>query len=151
MSTSIRISGNKAIERACRELPARLAKKVIRQGLRAGAKVVQSDAQVHAPVDTGRTARAIKVRAGKSRKKNVITMAVIIGKGDYQGGTFYGAFVNFGHKTGKRGSANRREIPGKHFMDNALHDKAEQAQTAATTVINAGIEREASSLNTGGR
>lgn len=144
------ISGIDAIERAFRRLPARLAKKVIRQGLRAGAKVVQGEAKADAPVDTGKTRKAIKVRSGKSRKKNVITMAVIIGQGDYQGETFYGSFQEFGWKTGKRGSKDRRQIPGKHFLKKALAAKSAAARETAAAVIDSGIQREATALALGG-
>lgn len=146
MATSIRITGASAIQRAFKELPPRLAKKVIRQALRAGAKVVQAEAKADAPVETGKVKKAIKVRAGKSRKKNVIAMAVIIGQGDFQGETFYGAFENFGWKTGKRGSSNRRQVPGKHFMDRALSEKAAAAKEIITGLILEGIEREARGL-----
>lgn len=143
---TIKITGARAIQRALDELPKRLAKKVIRQALRAGAKVIQPAAKAEAPEKTGQTRRAIKVRAGKSRKKNVISLGVIIGKGSYQGETFYGAFQNFGWKTGKRGSSNRTQVPGKHFMEKALAEKGVAARDVAEDVILAGIEREAQGL-----
>jgi HK97 gp10 family phage protein len=139
---NITIKGSKAIERAFRELPSKLARKAIRQGLRAGAKIVRDGAVADAPEDTGLTRKAIKVRSGRSRK-NRFSMAVIIGKGNYKGATFYGAFQEFGWETGSRKSPNRREVPGKHFMRRAMESKRDAAESAILETIADGIEREA--------
>jgi HK97 gp10 family phage protein len=146
MSITIDLKGPDAIKRAFAELPPRLARKVIRRGLRAGAKIVRADAQAHAPVDTGLTRKAIKVRSGRGRKKGLITMGVVIGQGDYRGETFYGAFQEFGWKAGERGSEHRRQVEGKHFMGHALAEKEGPAKAAIAEVISDGIEREAEGL-----
>jgi HK97 gp10 family phage protein len=139
--SSVKITGVDAINRAFRELEPKLARKVIRSALRKGAKIVQAAEKQAAPQgETGILRKAIKVRASRVRKKNVISLGVIMGQGDFKGESFYGAFQNFGWKTGRRGSSNRTQIAGKHFAERALSETREQATQVISTEILAGIE-----------
>jgi HK97 gp10 family phage protein len=116
------------------ELENKAANKVTRKALRAGAKVIQTQAQANAPVKSGLLKKSIKVRAGKSRK-GIISIIVGVGKKWFTGPSFYAAFVEFGHKTGKRRSRgkvrargdSRKEIPGKHFIEQAFGESKEAA------------------------
>ena len=49
-----------------------------------------------------------------------------------KGATFYGAFVEFGHRVGSRklGDA-RKEVAGQHFMQKAVAAKGQAAADAA--------------------
>jgi HK97 gp10 family phage protein len=76
------------LERAARN-------KVVRKGIREGAKIILKPARKAAPKRTGLTRKAIKTKVMK-RKKDRIGLNVQIGKGEYKGETFYAAFVEFG-------------------------------------------------------
>lgn len=95
------------------------ARAVLRKATRAGAKAFLGPIKAATPVRTGLLRRAVKVRAMKRTRKRFIGTAVTLGAGFFKGPTFYGAFLEFGRKTGKRGSSNRRQIPGRHFMERA--------------------------------
>ena len=140
------VTGDEAIRRALAALPDRILRKLARKALRVGAKVVQAEAKADAPEGTGRTRRAIKVRAGKRRRKGSISLAVIIGKGDFKGVDFYGAFEDFGWHTGKRGSKDRRKVEGKHFMERALATKETEAKAVISDQIAEGLDREITAL-----
>jgi HK97 gp10 family phage protein len=105
-------------------------KKLMRKALRAGAKVIANQCKADAPVKSGLLRSKIKVRSGK-RKRDTIRMLVAIGKKDFQGQTFYGGMVDRGHKTGKRGSKNRKQIPGTLFLEKAF----EKARKLAAQMI----------------
>lgn len=131
---TIQVRGATAIIRALARLEKREAKKIIRRALRMVAKKITERAKMLAPVDTGRLKRAIRTRAGK-RSRRYIAVVSTIGEGQFQGETFYGGFQEWGWKTGKRGSDNRRDVPGKHFMQGAAEQVGPQAAEAATQQI----------------
>lgn len=138
------LTGVKAIDKALKQLTPALAKKAIRQGMRVALKPVQSEVKRRAPVRTGRTRKAVKIRAGKSRKKGSINLKVVIGKGDFTGDQFYASFQEFGWTTGKRGNGihrgrkrphARRHIPGTAFMELAYHATKDKARDDAQAAI----------------
>lgn len=143
MSDSLRIEGAKQIERRLKTLPAKVAGKITRQALRAGAKVIQAQAVSDAPRQTGLLARSIKVRAAK-RKRGRIGILVQTAGGFFKGRTYYGAFQEFGWRVGPRRLGNkRRQVPGKHFMREAFDSQKVEAAQVVTEQLKAGIEREA--------
>lgn len=85
-----------------KNLENKVSGKIMRKALRAGAKVCQQQMKADAPVKSGATRDAVKVKAAK-RSKNRVAIAVSIGMGWFKGTTFYAGFVEFGHKIGKRG------------------------------------------------
>ena len=143
------LTGVKGIDRALKQLEPALAKKAIRQGMRAALRPVKQAVRMAAPVRTGATKKAVKIRASKSRKKGVIGINVQIGKGDYQGERFYASFQEFGWKTGKRRDGvhkgrkrphARRPIPGKHFMKKAFDATKDKARDDAQAAILAKVK-----------
>ena len=140
--TVIKIEGAKELEKKLRELGAKAEKKVYRQALRAGAKVVQAAAKAKIPVDTGTLRQNIKVRGGK-RSRGVISVNCVVGDGWYQGETFYGAFLEFGHFLGKRGLADRTWVPPVPFMRPAWDEQKDNALRIVTDKIWSGIRAEA--------
>ena len=121
--------GDKELSRALHALPITVAKSVLRPALRAGAKESLGAIKRRAPRDTGALARSLKVRAAQ-RSRTHFGAGVRIGEGYFKGDTFYGAFQELGWKTGKRGSGNRRQIPGRRFMRGGLEES--KAQVLAT-------------------
>lgn len=136
------------VEQRLRAIDKKVRTKVISKATRAGAKVIQRRAQSNAPVRSGKARKAIKVRAAKyvggkgnrrRKKRGEVAFDVRLGAGNFTGETFYGAFQEFGWKTGRRNPKGkrkqqpRRQIPGLHFMERA----GKQGETEAVTVINA--------------
>ena len=143
---NIKLQGARRLDRKLRMLPTRLAKKGIRQGLRAGAKIVHAQAVANAPVDTELLKKSLKVRAIK-RRRGSIGVAVQTKDGNFKGETFYGAFQELGWKHGSRKLGNaRKQIPGKHYMKRAAESKKEEAAQAVADVIAVGVVREAKAL-----
>lgn len=131
MSQQITISGDKELIRSLRALPKLVARRCLRQAMRPAMKIVQSDAKNNAPVDTGLTKKAIKVRAIK-RSSKFIGIDVTLGEGDYKGKSFYGAFVEYGtnerfHKSGK----SIGKIKPHEFMKDAFLDVGDRAKADA--------------------
>ena len=93
--------GGKELDNALQELERKLARKIGVQALRAGAKIILAKARANAPVKSGALKAAIKIRAGRSRKGER-RVRVIVGDKWFTGDEFYAAFVEFGHKSGKR-------------------------------------------------
>lgn len=137
----ISVYGVKEIQQALSNLAHKDAKKAMRKGLKAGAKLIQQQAKANAPQKTGALKRSLKARVGRSRGDSVV---VIVGSGKkwFVGDTFYAAFQEFGWSHGKRPSRfkkategdTRKEVEGKHFVEQA-YDTTKQ--TALTTAIDA--------------
>ena len=126
------IVGLEELERAFLMLPAAVAKKAIRQNLRAGAKIVLAQAKENAPVDSGDLKRSLKVRAGK-RSRNTISIRVATGKDWFKGDTFYGAFVEFGTK----------RMEAQHYVQRAYETTKDKViamlKIGITTAIDAAV------------
>lgn len=133
------LKGVKQIERALRELEKKVARQVVAKALRAGAKIIQAEVKAQAPVDTGRTKKALKVRAAK-RKAGRVRFDVKIGDKEFQGKAFYPPMVELGHKTGSKRSKDRKKIDGKRFIRDAYKTKAEQARAVIEKQLKEGIE-----------
>lgn len=158
-------------------LGGKLARRVIRQALRSGAKPVHAAAITALETDnaqewedTGQLRRSIKVRAGK-RSRGSISIRVATADGWFKGEEFYGAFREFGHKIGKRANNeaigirkrkkrniserqrvkelddSRSEVRPYKFVEPAYTTAGPQAVTIIEREILAGIEREARSGN----
>lgn len=136
---SITITGLRGVNRALKALPPAVAKKVIRQSVRQALKPVRDAVKQEAPVDTGVLIKAIKVRAGK-RKKDRISMAVRIGKGDFVGDQYYAAFQEFGTK----------KIKANPFMHRAFEHTAEKAKRDGERLIRDGVNTQVKALKSKG-
>ncbi len=126
------ITGIKEIDRALKALEPKVAKKVIRQSIRAALKPIRDEIKGEVPLKTGLLRSAIKVRAAK-RSRVSIGVVVIIGRGDFKGDTFYGAFQEYGTST----------MPGKHFMRKVFDRESNEARAQIEKGVRDGIEREA--------
>ena len=129
------IQGLEKTLKSLKKFDAQLQKKILRQAMRAALKPIKATAKADAPVLTGQTRAAIKIKAGKQRKKGCIRLNVVIGEGDYKGDQFYGSFQEYGyhnHKTGKL-------IPGKHFMKKAFDSQKGNAKNIVEVMVASGI------------
>jgi HK97 gp10 family phage protein len=85
------------VRRAFKDLGKKVQGKIVRQSLRAGAKVLAKEVKEEAPEDTGKLKASVKLKAGK-RKKDVISILV-----DVSGGheTAFVASVEYGNLENK--------------------------------------------------
>jgi HK97 gp10 family phage protein len=140
---TIQITGLSDLEKRLRELPDRLAKNVLRGAVRAGAVVIQKEAKLLAPKDTGEMARDIMVKAAKS-SKGFIAYHVYVrtGKKSRLAGrkrnvnrdSFYWRFVEFGTS----------KMAAKPFMRPAFDTKKESATEAIRDYMAQRIDKELS-------
>ncbi len=128
MIDHVTIEGGDSIHKILIGLEAKASRAIVASSLRTGARVVQAAAKRLAPRDTGALERSIKVRSGRAR--HGVSVVVGVGQKWFTGDQFYGAFQEFGWKTGKRKSKNRKQVPGEHFMEYAFDEKAAQATQA---------------------
>jgi HK97 gp10 family phage protein len=144
---SVSLVGVEEVRRRLKELEPRLQKKVLRQAMRKGMKVVQRAVQANAPrpgadpYATGATRKAVKVRAVKSKRRDRIGIDVRIGAGSFVGKQFYAAFREFG--------TSRQ--PARPIMGPAYASAGPAARDLARREILAGVAREVRSLARGGR
>jgi HK97 gp10 family phage protein len=124
----LRIEGADDILKALKQLEPKFAKKAVRKAMRVGLKPILTTARANAPVKSGKIKKAIKIRAAK-RKRNRVGVRIKIGEENFVGKGFYGAFQEFGWKTGSRKSPpdQRTQIEGKHFMENAFDSRGHEA------------------------
>jgi HK97 gp10 family phage protein len=124
---------------ALKALPTKCQNQAMTKALRAGSKEILPLARRNAPVESGRLKKSLKVTTLRQRTKGVKRLDVKTSKDNslYQGDFFYGAFQEFGWKTGKRkgGGGVRRQIDGKHFLQNAYEAKGDAALKAVETTL----------------
>lgn len=131
---SIELEGFDRFRSSMRQLESKIQKKVVRQALRAGAKIIHREAKQEAPELTGRTKRAVRVRAAR-RSRKFFGVNVQVGKQDFTGETFYAAFVELG----------TQHIQAMHWMKQAFERKKNEAKEAVLRTLGEGIAREARS------
>jgi HK97 gp10 family phage protein len=155
----IEVTGLKQLGETLRALDDKMIKKVVRKGLRAGAKVTLAAVRADAPKRTGTMARAFAVSGGRQKNKGTIGVQVAVGKKWFVGDQFYAGFQEFGWSVGKRTTEivrhqertrkgkkslftdTRRRIPGKHFVEQAAERTAEAAVAAIVETIRAEIDK----------
>ncbi len=159
----LKIEGFAALKRAFKELEPKVAKKVIRQAVRAGMKTVSAAAKANAPVDTGTGRKRIRVRSSKGPRgtvqRHTIALAVLVGESPKKGqkdGTWYMWLQEMGYHIGKGlRSAGKivgyvttktqpvvRKMPGLHFTRRAMRQVEPSVKAKMIEDILHGIDRE---------
>lgn len=87
---NIKITGGRELAEALKQMPRQLQQNVMRQALRAGAKVIQTKARELVPVDTGDLKNSLKIGTS-SRRREVRSTVATKGKGAY-----IARFIEFG-------------------------------------------------------
>jgi len=130
------VTGIPEIDRRLKMLPGRIQKKVLRQSMRKGMKVMASEVKRQVPFASGLTRKNVKVRAVKKRKRGQIEIEVKI-SGDpglyrtMKSGekVFYPAIVEYKHNP---------------FMRRSFTARGEAARQVTIAAIAQGVEIEAS-------
>lgn len=130
--SAVVITGVDEVAMRLKLLPKAIQRKVVRGALLAGAEVLAQAVRDRAPVDTGELKAAVKTRAVKSSVPGVIVVETRIGEGDFKGGQFYAAFVEYGTS----------RMPPDPFMATAYAHAAPAARSVAMTMLLAGSIRE---------
>lgn len=153
------VPGLAALSQMMADLPQKLAKTVVRGGLRAGAVVLQQEARSLVPEKTGALRKSIKVSTG-IKNGNVYSR---VRAGDKT--AFYAHMVEFGtgaHKINAKSggflSINGRLVrsashPGarsKPFMRPAMDGRAAQALDAMSDYLTERLDREITKIKAGG-
>lgn len=130
MQVVLNIEGAKELEKKLLSFEPKLGKKIIRQALRSGAKLILAEAKANVPVDTGALRDSLKVRAMRKRKHRYGVM-VQTSEGWFKGEQFYGAFVEFGTD----------KMAAQPFVRPAFDSEKEAAEKTIVDGIRQGIEQ----------
>lgn len=139
---SAELKGLGGLEKKLEALAPALAGKVLRGALRNAAKLVREEALTRIPSKTGRTRRALKVRAARRRKRGAVAIELRIGRdGFFQGDEFYAGFVEFG--TGERRTrkgARRGRVKARHGLQGSFEAAKDRALESVRRDVAAGLE-----------
>jgi len=135
------VQGAAELERKLLTLERKIARKVVRQALRKGAKIVQGATKIGAPVKTGRMRKSIMIRKPRGRDRpGTYSLAVLFDTARYPGlikysragkRYFYPAAVEYGHG----------DVAGHPFVRPAFESREAEARSLILSDIAAGIER----------
>jgi hypothetical protein len=138
------VTGVKEIDRAFKELPTAVAKKVVKQAIRKALKPLLSEARSTAPIDTGAMKKSIKIKVGgqrSGRRKSRILLRILPqtivqkdGSGQPISTKFYAKFIEEGWT-----SRGGNWIAGVHWMESAFKSKKAQVRADAMKEIRKGI------------
>ena len=157
MATEFKIDGLSELDKALKQLPARVEKNVMRGTIRAAAMVVRNQAKQLVPVKTGNLKRSLRV-SGKS-KGNRISAEIIAGGGKKN--VYYAHMVEFGTKrhtikakSGKAlnidgGAFSRANHPGiapRSFMRTAMDTSTNEAFAKAVDYAKTRLIKEVEKL-----
>jgi hypothetical protein len=133
------------LNRMLLQLPKKIRNKVLRVELRRAAKELVKPNKDATPVRTGLLRKSVKVRSIRSRTDIGFTTGY--SEKNFVGKTFYGAFLEFGWKAGKRPSRtqkdNRIKIPARRMLGKVAEAKGPSLLVSARTRIMLRIAEEA--------
>jgi HK97 gp10 family phage protein len=141
----ITITGDRTVDRRLKQFGPKLAKKIFSKVIRKAAKPVLETARNAVPVDSGDLRRSLKIRARKRsrRNKNTVGVQVVTGERFFKGELFYGGFLEFGWRTGKRGSDKRTQVQPKPFLRPAYDQNKSTVRNIFQTAMKAQVEQAA--------
>lgn len=136
------------VNRMLLTLPKTIRNKILRQELRKFGKELVAPSKAATPVATGKLRKSVKVRAQK-RSRSSIGVVVGYSEKPFTGDTFYGAFLEWGWRLGKRpskaGKANdtRPTIPGRRMLGKVAEARGPGLLSRLAVAIGLRIQREA--------
>ncbi len=155
-SVSVKIQGGERINDKLKDLPRALARKVLSQSLRAGARVILAQARADAPVKSGRLRANLKIKVARKRTGEDAALkvtntpeafyAALINKGWMKAPVFRastGAIYSLSKAIAEKRGLTPTFIPGTHFFDKAFDYTDDIALKTTTDALAAGIEQAA--------
>lgn len=134
--SSLTIKGLDETVQALRNLGRRELTRIVRKGLRAGARVIREAERSEAPKRTGKLAKSVAVKASRA-PKGIIDVSVSPRTSAFPADKYYPAYVIAGHKVGKHGvKVEANDFPGRAFDSTAA-----AAAQAAIDVISSEIPK----------
>jgi hypothetical protein len=136
------------INRILLTLPKSIRNKILRQELRKFGKELVAPSKAATPVRSGKLRKSVKVRAQKRTRSSV---GVVVGYSEkpFAGDTFYGAFLEWGWRIGKRPSRaakandNRPQVPGRRMLGKVAEANGPGLLSRLAVAIGLRIQREA--------
>lgn len=129
----LHVDGLKEAERALRDLGPKVARRVLRKAVQAGANRWLYSAQLKVPVDSGLLLSTLVAKTGTSKKKGRVSARVGMKAGDFKGESFYGSFLEYGtHK-----------MEARPYLRPAFDEQRENATNIVRAKLREGIEAEA--------
>lgn len=131
---SLILTGDKKINRMLNALASPRARAIHRQAMRKAVRPILAEAKARSPVKSGKLRASLTIKAAKRSRKS-IGVLVTQKEGAFKGETFYGSFLEFGYKRGKRrkelrrkgATDSRRKIPGLWTMKQSADEKQNEA------------------------
>lgn len=99
MAETVKLEGLNDIAKKLKALPVKLQRKVLTKSLRAGSRLIVSDAKRRVPKDTGKLKRNIATRVRRKGSKGERALQVYVrrrGKKEDPKNAFYWTFLEFG-------------------------------------------------------
>lgn len=139
MDVEFKLEGFKELDALLTQLPDEIAKKVVEQTVRAGAKVVLDAAKLKVPVRTGRLKKSLSIKKNTAAFKNYGSVKYAVGANlSARKGTTapHAHLVEFGTV----------KTAAKPFLRPALEENREKVFSVFRSMLWTGIEREAGIL-----
>lgn len=127
-SFKFEVTGIDEIDKALAEMEKKVAKKLLKDAMKASMKPMLAAARAAVPVESGSLKKNIKLRTAK-RSRTSFGFEIGVGEKDYSGEQFYGAFQEFG--------TSRMEPKG--FLRRAFDENKDAATQAAIQAIKSGL------------
>lgn len=130
------VRGDARVLSKLKEIVPKLRRKVLSKAARTAMRPVLAAAKANSPHKTGSLRQSLRMRALKRNRRGRVGVRVGTSRQWFKGDEFYGAFQEFGWKSGKRMRKsqvdagiqdNRKQIPGKHYVENAYLSHGQQA------------------------
>lgn len=118
----VEVQGIKEIERTLKSFGTDVAIKITKKALRAGAKIILTEAQSKVPVKTGKLRDSLKITSRKKGDRFSYAVGTSNNKNLFVGKTFYAGFIEYG--------APARGLPARPFMRPAFDAKSAEAVKA---------------------
>lgn len=118
----VEVNGLDEIDKALKAFSEEVAVKITRKALRAGSKVILTEAQEKVPVDTGKLRDSLKITSRKKGDRIVNSVGTSNNKNLFAGETYYAGFIEYG--------APERDLPARPFMRPALDAASGEAVKA---------------------
>ena len=133
MKPLLKVTGLREIDVRLQRLAPKVKKKIMRKAMRQSMKPILQQAKANAPVATGATKKAIKIKAAKRSRKS-IGIDVRIGEDTYKGDQYYASFIEFG--------APKRKLPPRPFIKPAYESKKDEVKKLVINNIDRIIQEE---------
>lgn len=131
----VKITGIAELKQQLAQLPEKVAKRVTRKAMKKAGEPILEETKDTSPRITGDLADSFRLKVSFSGKHGRFRTRIQIGKKDFTGPTFYGAFVALG--------APNRNIEPNDWMEVAARRKANRALDILEKEMGEGIIREA--------